>query len=189
MKNLLGKILVTSTLALVISGISAQDQPIEIDSNAVYFGVEKFESPTLISEHPTSSQWHLRLAPGMCAYGDFIFHPPEILPSQDITADPGLCGKYDIYIGMRAVSQETSVQFKLAGMTDYYTVVLPGTEKHSSVEVPVAAGVIMDNKKLSLHATGQGAYIGYFKFVISGEKTLTPSSMVSIKSAMPLKLN
>ncbi len=189
MNNLLSKILVTSTLALVISGINAQEQSIEIDSNAIYFGVEKFESPTLVSERPTSSQWYLRLAPGMCAYGDFIFHPPKILPSQDITADPGLHGKYDIYIGMRAVSQKTSAQFKLTGMTDYYTIVLAGVEKHAGVEIPVAADVVMDNKKLLLHATGQNAYIGYFKFVKSGEKQFTPSSMVSIKSAMPLKSN
>lgn len=160
----------------------------ERDPNAIYYGIEKFEPSTLISDRPNVSKWHLRSAPGMFDYSNLVLHPPTgNLPPQDITTNPGLLGKYDIYIGTRSVAVETAIQFNLTGMTDYYTIILPGGEEHFNVEVPVAAGVIMDNKKLSLHATGINAYICYFKFVKSGEKPFIPAQSVSVKPAMPIQ--
>ena len=166
-------------------GVFAQET-ISIDAKATYFGVEKLDRTLISLDSAQPGKWWLRQASGMTAIGEFVLHAPEGVTPKDIEGDPALKGTYDIYVGMRAVDKPTGIQFKLSGMTDYYTVIVPAStikDLHFPVEIPVVSNVKMDAVKIIIHNCGMFTYLGYFKFVKSGETPFTPSSSVSIKPA------
>lgn len=183
--NHLSKTLLIFIFLLSMVGVFAQET-ISIDAKATYFGVEKLDRKLVSLDSNNDGKWWLRSAINMTAYGEFVLHPPEVA-IQDIEGDPALKGTYDIYVGMREVDRPTGIQFKLSGMTDYYTVVVPAStnkDLHFPVEIPVVSNVKMDAVKIIIHNCGMFAYLGYFKFVKSGETPFTPSSSVSIKPAV-----
>ena len=182
--NHLSKTLLIFTFLLSMVGVFAQET-ISIDAKATYFGVEKLDRTLISTDENTAGKWWLRSAINMTAYGEFVLHPPAVAIA-DIEGDPALKGTYDIYVGMRAVDKPTGIQFKLSGMTDYYTGIVPAStnkDLHFPVEIPVVSNVKMDAVKIIIHNCGMFTYLGYFKFVKSGDTPFTPSSSVSIKPA------
>ncbi|MBQ7650023.1 MAG: hypothetical protein IJS15_03640, partial [Victivallales bacterium] len=90
---------------------------------------------------------------------------PSDCTVPDIAIDPGLSGRYDVYLSIRSTSVASIVQAAIG--KDYYRVLTSGLgPKHRSYEMLLAKGMEMAGKTLSV-APGNNAYVGYFKLIPS----------------------
>ncbi len=85
----------------------------------------------------------------------------------DLTYDPQLKGRYDIYVGSRATDFTVSMGLRLASEKEFTIVTSPrGTkEVHYDWEYCFRRAVPMDGEKIVIHALGAAVYLDYFKFV------------------------
>jgi len=90
-----------------------------------------------------------------------IGHPP------DLTYDPQLKGRYDIYLGLRSVNAVMSVGVKLSSEAGFTTVTAPmsGVNDHYDLEFCWKRDVALDGETILLRALGETVYLGYLKFV------------------------
>ena len=111
-------------------------------------------------------KWVLRKSP-MLMNRTHILHPPA-MGGNDITFDPKLQGKYDLYVGMRMTDTAGQIQVQVSGMDDYYTVETParGT-KHTNTHILLEKSLDMTGKKVTLHSVGDRVYFDFIKLVPS----------------------
>ena len=111
-------------------------------------------------------KWVLRKSP-MLLNRTHILHPPA-MGGNDITFDPKVKGRYDLYVGMRMTDTAGQIQVQVTGMDDYYTVETParGT-KHTNCHILLEKSLDMTGKKVTLHSVGDRVYFDFIKLVPS----------------------
>lgn len=118
-------------------------------------------------------KWVLRKSP-MLMNKTHILHPPA-MGGNDITFDPQVKGKYDLYVGMRMTDTAGQIQVQVSGMNDYYTVETParGT-KHTNLHILLEKALDMTGKKVTLHSVGDRVYFDFIKLVPAEAKMEYP---------------
>lgn len=111
-------------------------------------------------------KWVLRKSP-MLMNKTHILHPPA-MGGNDITFDPEVTGRYDLYVGMRMTDTAGQIQVQVTGMKDYYTIETParGT-KHTNTHILLEKALDMTGKKVTLHSVGDRVYFDFIKLVPS----------------------
>ena len=83
----------------------------------------------------------------------------------EISYNPGLSGRYNIYVGMRGIYATTGVQIKTSAMKKWTTIEIPlHAQEHVNYDILWATDVQMDDQKIMLRAILQ-LYLGYISFV------------------------
>jgi hypothetical protein len=85
----------------------------------------------------------------------------------DISYNPNLKGRYNLYVGMRGVWDVTEVQIKTSDMKKWATIRLPKhpNEVHVNYDILWATDVQMDNQRIILHNSHSLLFLGYVSFV------------------------
>lgn len=125
----------------------------------------------LLGTRADINYWRLRT--GVDFYGNnctTMVYPPAEVNSGEISIDPGLKGKYDVYLSIRCLYDDTRIQMRIGGQPDYYTITAYGVgAKHRSIEALVQRDVEMDGTRLYLASAGT-AYVGYIKLIPSASR-------------------
>ena len=106
----------------------------------------------------------------------YTMHPPLNLAAPHLTYDPGLKGKYDVFVNVRAVHIETAVQVRLSDMEEWLTVKTRPAEgeAHRNMDLCLMRNVEMDGKKLEIASCGDMSYLSCFKFIPAGRIAVLP---------------
>ncbi len=85
----------------------------------------------------------------------------------DLTYDPKLAGRYDIYLGLRAVDPKMSFGIKLSGEREFDVITAPAaTPRHNYDFVFFwRAAADLSRRKIVIHSVGAKVYLEYFRFV------------------------
>ena len=97
----------------------------------------------------------------------FCFSSDET--DSTLSCNPGLSGKYDIYVGVRATNNETSCIMSVGDESVWLQIGNAGPSRHPNTEVLLMHDMDMDGKSIVLHPGGN-ALIGYFKFIPSSNR-------------------
>ena len=135
--------------------------------NAVIFhDFMKMQPPGAVQTSSRTNTWYLRTKATFMAVADDVLHLGDGGEWPDLIYDPGLKGRYDLYIGMRAASQKSQLQIRTDTMKEYATVRLkPHDPVHVNYDMLWAANVAMDGRTIELHAVGESVYLDYLSFV------------------------
>lgn len=149
--------------ALCVWGVAcAQD-------NAVYItaGDTSYFSPAgAISATGAPGKWFLRKV-GFAARGDYILNPQAGVLLPDLTVNPKLTGRYNLYVNMREVNYVTGLQLKLSKEPLAYTVTpaLGTADVHTNRDILFATDVDMTGQTILMRHIGQLLYFSDLKFV------------------------
>lgn len=131
----------------------------------------RFSPAGALSVAAFPGKWYLRQV-AFAARGDYLLmaYPGGLYP--DLTVNPGLRGRYNIYVNLREVNYLTGLQLKLSGRDLAYTVTpAPGTvDVHTNRDILVAVDVPLDGQTLLLRHIGRLVYFSYLKFVPTADE-------------------
>ena len=180
--------LLSAHLALAQSGFETR----EVDAGLAYGPPiirEDFErcqpADAIVLDERKPDTWLLRTKDWPTRLLNAMGNPP------DLTYDPQLTGVYDIYVGTRATHFPVSMGLRLASETAFTIVTSPrATEAvHTDWEFCLRRAVKLDGEQIIIHATGDSAYLDYFKFVpiIAGKVTVRAATDHVVIAAEPGK--
>ena len=131
----------------------------------VFSNFLEMEPKDALSSSKTGNRWYVRNFAAFPLVSQNILHVTDD-EVPDISYDPRLKGRYNLYVGMRGVWDITEVQIKTSGMEKWATVKLPAhPEVHVNYDILWATDVQMDGQKIMLHNSNPLLYFGYVSFV------------------------
>ena len=103
-------------------------------------------------------------------HNTYTLYPPLNIDAPVLRYAPGLRGRYDVYVNVRAIHRTTSFQTRLSKMSDYFTVrVATMGNIHRNMDLCLARDVEMDDQVLEVASCGDMAFINCFKFIPAGK--------------------
>lgn len=154
---------------LCLSALTAAESPptsLQNPKAVVFHDFMKMQPPGAVRGLAGTNTWYLRTKARFMATADNVLHLGAGGEWPDLTYAPKLKGRYNLYIGMRAASQNTHLQVKTDAMTQYATVRLkPHDPVHVNYDILWAADVPMDGRIIEIHAVGGNIYLDYLSFV------------------------
>ncbi|MBE6404162.1 MAG: hypothetical protein E7039_10665 [Lentisphaerae bacterium] len=128
----------------------------------------KFTPKPLIRGSHNRVDWVFRSTSGFFRQAPGSLHAPVRADGSSISYDPQLKGKYNIYIGVRAVTAPGSFSFAIGDTNNPYNVEIgaAGPKKHRNTEIMIEKNVDMTGKKIFFLAGGN-MFVGYVKFIPS----------------------
>ncbi|MBQ9501149.1 MAG: hypothetical protein IJU70_03225 [Lentisphaeria bacterium] len=140
------------------------------EGTVVFCEFEKFSPKPLVTLIPHRWRW---------VYRKLNFFPgyPGVLMSANnaeefpLTYAPGLTGKYDVYLGLRANTIPIDFMISVPDREHLYRVQIGAASKtyHPNTEVRIAKDVRMDGGKITLYPGGW-MFLGYIKFIPSANR-------------------
>jgi hypothetical protein len=141
-----------------------------------------FSPREAIATEPAYGKWYLR-------HVDWEEHSKMVLnlggtaAVPDLTANPGLTGRYNLYVGCRQVDWPTLFQVRIGEDPLWYTVD-PGLgtpQVHTNREILVATDVDLTGKRVTLHAVSGSIYFYHFAFAKTAEEPQATVDPVAVK--------
>ena len=133
----------------------------------VFANFLEMEPKDALSTDKTAGKWYYRNIALFPLVSQAILHAGFDEMPPDISYNPNLKGRYNLYIGMRGVGEITEVQVKTSDMKKWATIRLPKhpNDIHINHDILWATNVPMDNQRIILHNSYFLLYLGYISFV------------------------
>ena len=127
----------------------------------------KFTPKPVIGKIADPQQWSFRPVK-FFAESPGCLHPPVSPHKPEISYNPELKGKYDIWFGVRVLNRKQKIDFRIGDSKDYYSIQIGATKTvHRNIQILAAKGVDLTNQTIQL-APGGLFYLGYIKLMPSG---------------------
>lgn len=125
-----------------------------------------FAPASALSTTAMPGRWFLRPA-AFAARGDYLLLAPAGSQCPDLTIDPGLRGRYNLYVNLREINQLCGLQLKLSGEALAHTITPAlGTEQvHTNRDILWATDVDLRGQTILMRSIGRIVYFSYLKFV------------------------
>ena len=154
--------LVSLLSLLATAALAAPDPAVYITAS----DTRSFSPVTALDPTGFPGRWYQRQV-AFAARGEMILnaYPGGLYP--DLTCDPGLRGRYNLYVNLREVDSLTGLQLQLSGQELAYTVTpaLGTAEVHTNRDILVARDLPLDGRTIRLRTIGRLVYFSYLKFV------------------------
>ncbi|MBT3379316.1 MAG: hypothetical protein HN742_32475 [Lentisphaerae bacterium] len=150
----------------------------------VFHDFLELQPPGAVQTSSRMDTWYLRTEAEFMATADNVLHLGDGGEWPDLIYTPGVKGRYNLYIGMRATGQGCHLQIKTDTMTQYASVRLkPHDPVHVNYDILWATNVPMDGRTIEIHPVSGSIYLDYLSLVpvAHDRENLTLSEFVTLE--------
>ncbi len=142
-----------------------------VNQHSIYFkDFHKLKPESAVENKVVLNKWYVE--------NNRLYKSPATLDLPDLTCNPGLKGKFNLYLGIRPrVNILNGVQLKTSTMSKYATILLPAGARGSKTacqDIMWAKNIEMNGQTITLHSiSDRFAIIEYLRFVPTAKDTNT----------------